>query len=173
MADMLVKLYDLPPAAPAFAELAGRGLEVRRAWPTEKRVVADWVRHHFNDGLAAHCEAALENRPATCFIATKKNQPISPPANPYDLPPELLLGFACYDAAFRGMFGPVGVREDMRGAGIGTALLLGCLHSMAAEQYAYAVIGWAGPPDFYIKAVGATTIAGSEPGIYRGRLDPA
>jgi GNAT superfamily N-acetyltransferase len=170
MADMLVKLYDLPAAAPAFAEVTRRGLEMRRAWPTDKRVVADWVEHHFNDGLAAHCEATFEQRPVTCFIAVKTNQTNTPSANPYDLPTELLLGFACYDAAFRGMFGPIGVREDMRGAGVGRALLLASLHAMAAERYAYAVIGWAGSTDFYAKTVGATIITGSEPGIYRGQL---
>ena len=170
MADMLVKLYNLPPAVPALAQLAQIGVEVRRACATEKRVIADWVRHHFNDGLAGHCEAGLEQRPVTCFIAVKKDQTKSPGADPYDLPSEVICGFACYDAAYRGMFGPVGVREDLRRAGIGKALLLACLHSMAAERYAYAVIGWAGTTDFYANAVDATIIAGSEPGIYRGPL---
>jgi hypothetical protein len=172
MADMLVKLYNLPPAAPALAHLANVGMEVRRASATEKRVITDWVRRHFNDGLAGHCEAALEQRPVTCFIAVKKDQ-TTHSADPYDLPSEVIRGFACYDADYRGMFGPVGVREDVRRAGIGKALLLAGLHSMAAERYAYAVIGWAGTTDFYANTVDATIIAGSEPGIYRGRLTPA
>jgi hypothetical protein len=41
---------------------------------------------------------------------------------------------------------------------------------MKAEGYAYAVIGWAGPQEFYARLVGATVIEGSEPGIYRGPL---
>jgi predicted N-acetyltransferase YhbS len=93
-----------------------------------------------------------------------------PAGNPYDLPPEVLLGFACYDVASKGMFGPIGVREDYWRRGIGKALLLTCLHAMAMEGYAYAVIGSAGPAEFYAKTVGATVIAGSEPGISRGRL---
>ena len=54
----------------------------------------------------------------------------------------------------------------MRGRGIGKALVLAALHAMRAEGYAYAIIGWASSVDFYRKAVGATVIEGSEPGIY-------
>jgi len=41
---------------------------------------------------------------------------------------------------------------------------------MAADGYEYAVIGWAGPTEFYKKTVGAILIEESEPGIIRGRL---
>ena len=68
------------------------------------------------------------------------------------------------------MFGPAGVREDYRGRAIGKALLLTTLHAMAAQRYAYAVIGWAGPVEFYMKTVGAILIEGSEPSIFRGLL---
>ena len=68
------------------------------------------------------------------------------------------------------MFGPVGVRADYQGRGIGKALLLTCLHAMAVEGYAYAVIAGAGPTEFYAKVVGATVIEGSEPGIFRDPL---
>ena len=43
----------------------------------------------------------------------------------------------------RGMFGPTGVQPDYRGRDIGKSLLLVCLHAMASERFAYAVIGWA------------------------------
>jgi len=52
----------------------------------------------------------------------------------------------------------------------GTALLLATLHAMAAEGYAYAIIGGFGPAEFYSKAVGAVPIAGSTPGIYANML---
>jgi GNAT superfamily N-acetyltransferase len=91
-------------------------------------------------------------------------------SNPYVHPDEALIGIACYDATRRGMFGPEGVHEAYRGRGIGKALLLACLHAMKDERYAYAVIGWAGPVEFYAKTVGATVIEGSEPGVYRGAL---
>jgi ribosomal protein S18 acetylase RimI-like enzyme len=64
----------------------------------------------------------------------------------------------------------VGVDSAARGSGIGTTLLLACLHAMAAAGYAYAIIGAAHDVAFYRKAVGAVEIAGSSPGIYRDRL---
>jgi GNAT superfamily N-acetyltransferase len=80
------------------------------------------------------------------------------------------VGFACYDVASKGMFGAIGVKEGYRKQGIGTALLLACLHAMKDEGYAYAVIGWVASEDFYAHAAGATVIPGSEPGIFRGKL---
>ncbi len=41
---------------------------------------------------------------------------------------------------------------------------------LGKEGYAYAIIGGAGPTEFYTKAVGAVAIEGSTPGIYRGVL---
>jgi ribosomal protein S18 acetylase RimI-like enzyme len=170
MPDMLVKLYRLREVGPILARLKEIGIEVRRAFPAEKPVITDWVRRQFGSNWAAECEAALGNRPVSCFIAVEKHPRQTPPASPHDLPAEVLLGFACYEATRKGMFGPHGVGEAYRGRGIGQALLLACLHAMAMEGYAYAVIGWAGPIEFYAKTVGAMVIEGSEPGPYRGPL---
>ena len=41
---------------------------------------------------------------------------------------------------------------------------------MLAQGYGYAIIGDAGPMDFYNKTVGAVAIPGSYPGVYRGML---
>jgi GNAT superfamily N-acetyltransferase len=79
---------------------------------------------------------------------------------------ETLVGFACYEATCRNFFGPELVHPALRGRGIGKALVLAALHAMRAEGYGYAIIGWASSADFYRKAVGATVIEGSEPGIY-------
>lgn len=167
---MLVRLYTLPEVESLLTELEKNGIEIRRADPTEKSIITAWARRHFEEAWAAECETAIEQRPVTCFIAVEKSRTPPEPARPYDLPPESLLGFACYDATARGMFGPEGVSETGRRRGIGKALLLSCLHAMKAERYAYAVIGRAGPTDFYANAVGATLITDSEPGIYRGPL---
>jgi len=170
MADMLVKLYDLPEAAPLLSSLKETGIEIRQARPTDKRFVTEWVRRTFSDSWAEECGAAIGQRPITCHIAVEKQTGTIPRSGHYDLPGEVLTGFACYDVVSRGMFGPEGVHPDFRGRGIGKALLLTCLCAMKADRYAYAVIGWAGPADFYAKTVGATIIEGSEPGIYRGKL---
>ena len=172
MSDMLVKLYALPALAPLLASLAERGIEIRRALPNEKNALAQWARRHFSESVAGWCEVAIEQRPITCFLAVERQLRDEAGTGGYDLPPERLVGFACYDAVAKGMFGPEGVHPERRGQGVGSALLLTCLHAMHAERYAYAVIGWAGAPDFYAKVVGATLIEGSEPGCYRGPLLP-
>ena len=166
MPDLLVKLYTLPDAAPAQAALAVTGIQVRRANAWEKHFLADWVRERFGEVWSHGCEAALEQRPVTCFVAVTPLT--SPPVG--ERPADALLGFACYDVAARGIFGPTGVQEDQRHRGIGTALLLACLHAMRAEGYAYAIIGQAGPVDFYARTVGATVIEGSETGTARRPL---
>jgi GNAT superfamily N-acetyltransferase len=170
MADMLVKLYDLPDLYPHLQKLAASGIEIRRARPTETGVTMAWVHRHFSEGWRIEAGVAMQRRPVGCFIAVEQQPLAAPTEDPYHQPQELLLGFACYDVVAKGMFGPTGVREDHRGRGIGTALLLACLHAMKDEGYAYGIIGWAGPKDFYAKTVGATEIKGSAPGNYRGPL---
>jgi GNAT superfamily N-acetyltransferase len=170
MADMLVKLYNLPDLEPALAVLRDEDVLIRAGAPSERRTIAAWVRQHFTDSWAMGCETALTRNPPSLSIAVEVQPHTPDPDNPYDQPAELLLGFACYDAGVKGMFGPMGVREDYRDRGIGTALLLHNLHAMRRERYAYAVIGWAGPTDFYAQTVGATVIEESAPGIFRGPL---
>jgi hypothetical protein len=58
----------------------------------------------------------------------------------------------------------------MQGRGIGKALLLACLCGLRELGYVYAIIGRAGPIDFYEKAVGAMVIPDSDPGIYTNLL---
>lgn len=170
MPDLLVKLYNLPDMAPALDRPRAAGIEIRQARPAERHPVAEWVRRYFNESWAAECEAAFNQCPVACYIAIKKAQREPQSTDPYDLPEEMILGFACYDVTNKGLFGPMAVDEKHRGHGIGKALLLTCLHAMVREGYAYAVIGWAGPIEFYARAVGATVIEGSEPGMNRGKL---
>lgn len=168
MADMLVKLYNLPDLEPALGEMKKQQIEIRRPQISEKRFVTDWTRRYYEDWWDG-VRASFEQRPVTCHIAVQK-QPVILSKDPYNLPEERLLGFACYDVSARGMFGPVGIREDCQGRGIGRALLLSSLHAMLDEGYAYAVVGWVGPIEFYEKVAGAVLIPDSEPGIFRGRL---
>jgi len=170
MTDMLVKLYTLPEVAPLLTALTQKGLEIRRPHPSEKYVLAEWVRQHFQESWAVGCEVALESKPASCYIAVEKCRAHVPSNNLYDLPEEVLVGFACYDVASKGMFGAMGVKEAYQRQGIGTALLLECLHAMKEEGYAYAIIGWVASVDFYARAAGAMVIPDSEPGIFRGKL---
>ena len=152
---MLVRLYDLPESSTLVEALRKAGVVVRRSLAPEKHVVVPWVSEHFSDGWASECEVSFARLPISCFCAQRGQE---------------ILGFACYDATAKAFFGPTGVLEKERTQGIGTALLLVTLEAMAAQGYAYAIIGGAGPADFYAKAVGAVPIAGSAPGIYAGLL---
>ncbi|MCB9457211.1 MAG: GNAT family N-acetyltransferase [Anaerolineaceae bacterium] len=155
MPDMLVKLYSLPDLAPDIKRQREAGITIRRPIPPEKHIVIEWVRREFGNGWASETEVTFSRQPVTSFIAMENGQ---------------VIGFACYDATCKAFFGPTGVSEAARGRGTGKALFLACLHGMAADGYAYAIIGAAGPVDFYAKAVGATIIEGSTPGIYDGML---
>ncbi len=155
MPDMLVKLYNLPEVAPLITQQRVAGVDVRRAIAPEKHLVVDWVRSAWSPAWASECEVTFTNHPVSCYIAVVENKPV---------------GFACYDATCKNFFGPTGVLETYRGRGIGQVLLLASLHAMAAQGFAYAIIGVVGPAEFYTKAVGATIIDDSTPGIYRGML---
>lgn len=154
MPDMLVKLYDLP-KAPSMEKLDAEGISIRRAMAPDKHIVVDWVRCTFGDGWASECDVSFSIKPIGCFVAVKDGE---------------VIGFACHDATNLDFFGPTGVLESMRGRGIGAQLLFACLESMRDRGYAYAIIGGAGPADFYAKAAGAIPIEGSVPGIYRDRI---
>jgi GNAT superfamily N-acetyltransferase len=155
MPDMLVKLYALPPLQPVLDRQAQNGIDVRRGIAPEKNLALRWVRDNFREHWVGECDIAYTRSPVSCFLAVQG---------------QTVLGFACYDTTRKGFFGPIGVSEDARGKDVGTALLLACLHDMWNQGYGYAVIGAAGPVDFYTKTVGAIAIEGSEPGVYKGML---
>jgi GNAT superfamily N-acetyltransferase len=171
MADLLVRLYDLPPLAPAVDALERTGVVVRRALATERPQVTAFARAHGSEGWAAECDAAFGRMPLACFVATERSATIGSDGK-LPLQGDTLIGFACYEATCRGFFGPQLVHPDARGRGVGKALLLAALHAMRAEGYAYAIVGWASSVDFYRKTVGATVIDGSAPGIYPPPLLP-
>jgi GNAT superfamily N-acetyltransferase len=167
--DLLVRLYDLPPLAPRLAALAPAGITVRRALAGEKPVVVDWARQHGSPAWAGECDVAFSRQPPGCFVAVERAPGGAAPTG-YATAPETLVGFACVEATARNFFGPQAVRADRRGRGVGAALLLTALHALAADGYAYAIIGWAAELDFYRRVAGAAPIAGSEPGLYRAPL---
>jgi len=156
MHDMLVKLYELPSLTAALDALSVRGIAVRRVLAPETPVVIDWVRTNFPASVA-EVGIACSRLSVSCFIAVRD---------------ERIQGFACHDATARNFFGPEAVAEELRGRGIGRALLLAALHAQREQGYAYAIIGGVGPADFYARCVGAIPIPGSTPGIYAGLLRP-
>ena len=150
MPDMLAKLYTLPDFRPAAAALRAQGVICRRAESYERSATLEFVKQHFPN-WADELLAGFAHVPPTVYIATRDRA---------------VLGFACYNVTRPDYFGPTGVDKRERARGIGKVLLLQCLEALRAEGYAYAIIGGVGPAAFYEKAVGATIIEHSEPGIY-------
>jgi hypothetical protein len=152
MPDMLVRLYALPGWAQYDERARAAGIVVRRFEAWDRYPLRRFITEHFGEGWASEADLAFAGgHPITGFAAMKDGQ---------------IAGFAVYECTRRGFFGPTGVREDLRGSGAGAALLLRCLEGMRDLGYAYAIIGGAGPDDFYAKVCGATPIGDSDPGVY-------
>ncbi|MCL2198717.1 MAG: GNAT family N-acetyltransferase [Defluviitaleaceae bacterium] len=160
MSDMLVKLYaqEFKNVEP---KLLKDGITIKKAFIGDKDTILNFIRENFRDEpiWPNECEYAMFNNPITCHIAVKGKE---------------LIGFSCYDATARGFFGPMGVRDDFRGKGVGKGLLLKSLASMKESGYAYAIIGWpaGNAVDFYKKTVFAVEIPDSPPckSIYKNSI---
>ncbi|MFA6730468.1 MAG: GNAT family N-acetyltransferase [Eubacteriales bacterium] len=153
MPDLLVKLYELSDNSELYKSLLDKGIRIVRPMTPNKKKVYDFILKHFREGWASEIDTAFTRFPVSCFVAV-------------DIETKEILGFGGYDCTYKGYFGPTGVAEDKRGLGIGKALLLRCLEALRDEGYAYAIIGSAGPVDFYKKVCSAIVIEGSSPGIY-------
>lgn len=153
MADLLIRLYDLPPFD--CKRVQDQGVTIRRALAPERATVAEWVERHFSRHWRSEVETGFSHQPIDVWLATDETG---------------LLGFACGDVTARGFFGPTGVAQAARGRGIGEALLFRTLQDLESKGFAYAVIGDPGPVDFYRNKLDALEIPNSQPGIYRGML---
>ena len=158
MPDMLVPLLKLPPAGALEAlnaELRAQGVIIRRAHPFESTAIQAFIAQNFSVGWADEIMPCYTRQPISLYIAIRDGS---------------VIGFGAYEATRRNFFGPTGVLESERGAGIGKALLLACMHGLRDMGYAYGIIGGVGPIPFYEKSVGATVIPDSTPGIYTDML---
>ena len=156
MSDMLVKLFDLTDHNSEYIDLQNNGISIKSAMAPDLYKITKWIGENFGQGWAGEATKAILSTPSKCFIAVYEKK---------------IVGFACYDATTRGFFGPTGVEESMRGKGLGKALLFKTLSAMYDFGYAYAIIGSAGPTNFYEKACGAVVIENSSPGYYKNMID--
>jgi GNAT superfamily N-acetyltransferase len=155
MPDMLVNLLKLPALEHTMLEMETSGVVIRRARPFEMSKVRCFVEKNFSVAWADEISVGFANKPVSIFIAVLDEE---------------VVGFSAYECTGRAFFGPAGVRADMQRRGIGTALLLACLWGLRDMGYVYGIVGGAGPVAFYAKAVGATVIPDSDPGIYTNLL---
>lgn len=149
--DLLVPLYDLP-AAPEQD-----GLWVGKPLPHQAPLVLSFILDNFSIGWKAEAGTAFGSVPPTLTVAVDKAS-------------GSLAGFCCWDCTAKGFLGPIGVHADFRGKGAGKAVVVAALHSMREAGYGYAVIGDAGPVEFFKSICDARVIEGSTPGIYGNPL---
>ncbi|WP_338543703.1 GNAT family N-acetyltransferase [Paenibacillus tundrae] len=156
--DMLVKLYELPQLHTENPSLQANGIIIRRPMALDKDKVIHFIKTNFSTIWANECDVTFTNTPFSCFVAVKDNQEI--------------IGFSCYDASGRNFFGPIGVKEEYRGYGLGKELLLRTLYAVREQGYAYSIIGMVAEKNaaFYQKSVGAVEIPDSYPGAYKDAL---
>ena len=159
MSDMLVPLLDLSPAETLIAKLRAQDIVVRRAYPFEIAPVRAFAEEYFSVGWADEISVGFARMPVSVFVAIDQSGEKG-----------RIVGFAAYECTARDYFGPTGVAESHRKRGIGRALLLASLHGLRELGYVYAIIGGAGPVEYYAKTAGATPIEDSKPGLYRDLL---
>ena len=158
MADMLVKLYNIPCSHDIEENLLKKGIRIKKALAPDRSRIVAFSRACAKDDYSDEVQAAFSNNPITCYIAVREKE---------------LIGFACYEATARNFFGPMAVLESERKKGVGRALLFKSLESMRELGYAYAVIGWPAKSavSFYKRCVDAIMIDEKSSGVYKRMID--
>lgn len=138
--DLIVPLKDY-----SLPEIRNNGFSVRRAESKDFVPLKNFVYKEYGDGWIISLENGISKGKIPIYIAEKDGE---------------ILGFACFDVVRnkKGLFGPMGTSITKRTQGIGNALLHYCLKEMKEIGYEYAIIGEAGPIEFYEKSCKAVII---------------
>ena len=138
--DMIVSLKNY-----SYQNVPTTNITFKRANQHDNISLKYFVEREFGKAWLKSVENGFLNKKISIFIAQDEGE---------------IIGFACYDVVRkkRGVFGPMGVSFSNRVKGIGYTLFHLCLQEMKEIGYEYAVIGEAGPLEFYEKACGAVVI---------------
>ena len=138
--DMIVSLRDY-----SFPAISVSKIILKKAKRSDAVELKSFVKGEFGEGWLTAIENGLSQDNIPIYLAWEDKQ---------------IMGFACYDVVRKkkGLFGPMGISLLNRIQGIGYALLHYSLYEMKAKGYEYAVIGEAGPLEFYEKACNAVVI---------------
>lgn len=119
---------------------------VRRVKHNDFGKLLKYVEHNFSYKWSQTVKNGLKSINPSIYIALSNEGEI--------------VGFAAFDVYKnkKCYFGPMGVSKPYRMKGIGYSLLHHCLKDMKNIGYAYAIIGGAGPIEFYEKACNAVVI---------------
>jgi len=139
--DMTVKLrhYEMPKV------MLDDGMKIMRATLKDREELVRFISEGFGETWVKTIQIALEEDHPPLYIARKEEE---------------LIGFACYDSVRhqKGVYGPMGTSPKVRTKGVGYALLHTCLEKMKQKGYEYAILGEAGPIEYYERACGAKLI---------------
>ena len=124
--DVDIPLRDLPPDVGGW----------RCAVAADGHAVQQFCRQHYPAWLS---EAARATAAGTITVSFDGDE---------------LTGFCAFDVNRRGALGPVAVRPDLVGRGVGRRALLGALHTMRARGDELAAVQWAGPLRPYVELGG-------------------
>jgi GNAT superfamily N-acetyltransferase len=102
--------------------------------------VAAFAASGFSVGWQQELAEAQDYDPVPLFVAWRGDE---------------VVGFAATDVTGPARFGPTGTRKDLRGQGVGGALLRLALRALYERGEATADIGWVGPLAFYARMVDA------------------
>ncbi|WP_336498427.1 GNAT family N-acetyltransferase [Psychrobacillus sp. FJAT-51614] len=119
---------------------------IRKVKKNDFQHLTYFVENNFSSDWSQTIKEAFSTSEPSIYIALDKNREI--------------VGFAAFDIYKnkKGHFGPMGVASSNRVTGIGYSLLHHCLKDMSDIGYEYAIIGGAGPIEFYEKACNAVVI---------------
>ena len=124
----------------AEARLAGQGVTVRRAEPSDLPALTTFARTTFGGAWDGELAGSVGRPDAGCHLAERDGE---------------LLGFAAYGSSRPSWFGPMGTAPAAEGSGIGGVLLRRCLRDQRTAGIEFAQIGWVGPVPFYSRSAGA------------------
>jgi GNAT superfamily N-acetyltransferase len=108
----------------------------RRAVTDDASAVREFCRLHYPDWSNEAARAAVSGTMTVTFESDE------------------LAGFCAFDVNRRGALGPVAVRPDLVGRGVGRPALLGALHTMRARGDDIAAVQWVGPLRPYVELGG-------------------
>ncbi|PGZ95567.1 GNAT family N-acetyltransferase, partial [Bacillus pseudomycoides] len=139
--DMIVQLRNY-----VYSNLNSEMYSIRRATIQDYDPLMQFVSKEFSDRWAENIKKGFSFPQTPIFLAFNNDSEI--------------IGFAAYDVVRdkKGLFGPMGVSLSSRIGGGGYSLLHHCLQDMKDIGYEYAIIGNAGPIEFYERTCNAVVI---------------
>ncbi len=140
--DMTVSLKDYLP----LKQSSKLEIEIRRVTHEDYEKLIHFVKSEFGERWVESVQSGFNYESRIPIFISQEDGKIT--------------GFACFDVVRnkKGLFGPMGTSKRFRTRGVGKVLLHKCLGSMKDLGYEYAIIGQAGPIEFYEKNCGAKLI---------------